>query len=278
MSADVRIALAGIAGYGDSYLEALLNNPRTAWAGGRLVAVVDSAPQRCRRLDALAGRGIPVHESFDELFDATAPAGGVDLMIICTPIHLHARQTCFALRRGASTLCEKPLAGTVEDALRMAECERAAGDGRFVAIGYQWSFSHAVQALKRDVLAGTLGRPVRLKTVCVFPRPVTYFRRNDWVGRIRTEGGEAVHDSPTNNATSHYLHNMLYLLGRTRETSAMPRTLQAELYRANDIENYDTTALRAELAGGAEVLFYTTQAVAGRVGPVCHFEFEHATG
>jgi predicted dehydrogenase len=276
MTHEVKVALAGIAGYGDSYLEALLHNPRTAASGARLVGVADPAPQRCRKLDELRDRDIPVHASLDDLFDAAGPAG-IDLMLICTPIHLHARQTCLALRRGASVLCEKPLAGTVEDALRMADCERAAGDGKFVAIGYQWSFSHAVQALKRDIMAGVLGRPVRLKTMVFFPRPVTYFRRNNWVGRIRTEGGDAVLDSPTNNATSHYLHNMLYLLGRTRETSAMPLTLQAELYRANEIENYDTTALRAEMPGGVEVLFYTTHAVAGRVGPVCHFEFEHAT-
>ena len=69
---------------------------------------------------------------------------------------------------------------------------------------------------------------------------------------------------------------MFYLLGETRETSAMPVSVQAELYRANDIENYDTTALRAKLASGTELLFYSTYAVSQRLGPRCAFEFENA--
>ena len=46
-----------------------------------------------------------------------------------------------------------------------------------------------------------------------FPRPLSYFKRNDWAGHLRTPAGEDVLDSPLNNATAHYLHNMLYVLG-----------------------------------------------------------------
>jgi len=66
---------------------------------------------------------------------------------------------------------------------------------------------------------------------------MAYFRRNDWVGRIRTDAGHCVFDSPANNAAAHYLHIMLYLLGATREGAAMPASVQAETYRANAIEN-----------------------------------------
>jgi hypothetical protein len=89
--------------------------------------------------------------------------------------------------------------------------------------------------------------------------------------------GDGVLDSPANNATAHYLHNMLYLLGRTRETSATPMTVQAELYRANDIENYDTAAIRAVTDAGVEVLFYTSHTVQEQLGVLCQFEFELAT-
>jgi hypothetical protein len=115
-----------------------------------------------------------------------------------------------------------------------------------------------------------------MKTLVFFPRGLSYFRRNDWVGRIRTEEGAGVLDSPVNNATSHYLHNMFYLLGASRGASAMPAVVQAELYRANEIENYDTAAIRAVTEAGTEIFFYTTHAVAERKGPVMHFEFEHA--
>jgi predicted dehydrogenase len=146
----------------------------------------------------------------------------------------------------------------------------------FAAIGFQWSFSHAIQSLKRDIMEGVLGRPVRLSTLVLWPRPMQYFQRNDWAGKIRMPDGAGVFDSPVNNATAHFLHNMLYILGRTRETSATPLTLQSELYRANEIENYDTAALRCVMDEGVELLFYTTHAVPDRRGPRCRYEFEKA--
>jgi hypothetical protein len=56
----------------------------------------------------------------------------------------------------------------------------------------------------------------------------------------------------------------------------MPVTVEAELYRANEIENYDTAAIRAITDGGTEVLFYTTHDTPERKGPVMRFEFEKA--
>jgi predicted dehydrogenase len=263
----VKVALIGIAGYGDHYLEALLHNPRAS--GARLVAVADPAAHRCTRLPELRQLGIPIFADLESLL-TNVP---VDLVMIATPIHLHAAQTCLALDHGVNVLCEKPLASALADALHMLACEQR--NGNFVAIGYQWSFSDAVQALKRDVMAGVLGRPIRFKTIVFFPRGIHYFRRNDWVGKLRTTGGEPVLDSPVNNATAHYLHNMLYLLGRSHQSSAVPVMVQSELYRANAIENYDTAALRVVTDQGVEILFYTTHAVGKPLGPVCHFEFEN---
>jgi len=266
---EVKIGLAGIGGYGDAYLESML--PRQKALGSRLVGVVDPQPQRCRRLAELNDAGAPVHATIQELF-ADSP---VDLMLIVTPIHLHAAQTCFALSQGANVSCEKPIAGTLADAARMVEAQ-AKHPGLFVAIGFQWSFSDAVQALKRDIMAGVLGRPIRMRALGLLPRPLAYFRRNNWAGRMFTADGGGVFDSPVNNAAGHYLHNMFYLLGPTRETSAAPVTVRAELYRANEIENYDTAAIRCRVEGGAEVLFYTSHACGERRGPRSRYEFENA--
>jgi predicted dehydrogenase len=263
---NVNIALAGIAGYGDAYLEAIL--PRQESVGARLVGVVDPQPQRCKRLGELQERNVPIHATMQALFESDR----IDLMLIVTPIHLHATQTCFAMHNGANVLCEKPIAGTLRDALRMAEAQ--ATSKQFAAIGYQWSFSQAVQSLKRDIMDGVLGRPIRMKSIALHPRPSAYFRRNDWAGRLYSQDGAGIFDSPANNATAHFLHNMFYLLGRTRETSAMPAIVQAELYRANAIENFDTAAIRCYTECGVDVLFYTSHAISQRRGPRSTFEFE----
>jgi hypothetical protein len=42
---------------------------------------------------------------------------------------------------------------------------------------------------------------------------------------------------------------MLYLLGDSPTTSGVPARVEAQLYRAHDIENYDTAILRCEMAG-----------------------------
>lgn len=268
----VKAAVVGISGYGASYLNTLLNHP--AVVPFELVGVADPASHRCPHLDGLQRRDVAIFESQDELIAARPD---VELVMIATPIHLHARQTCSAIDAGASVLVEKPLAGSLADANRILEADRIARQcGRFVAVGYQWSFSSAVQALKADILAGKLGRPKRMRAWVSFPRDTSYFARNGWAGRILTDAGDAVYDSPANNATAHYLHNMLYLLGASIDTAARPVDVTAELYRANPIENYDTAAIRATLDNGAELLFYTTHATTER--SICAiYEFENAT-
>jgi predicted dehydrogenase len=274
MSSRVKAALVGISGYGLSYLDALLNGNRAAQEV-ELVAAVDPMAEQSRRVEDLRERRIPIYPSLPAMFKATP---SIELVMLVTPIHLHAPQTCLALQQtGVSVLCEKPLAGSLADARRVLAAEQRAAPGQFVAIGYQWSFSQAVAALKNDIMTGALGRPLRLRTMVSFPRPLSYFKRNDWAGHLRTPAGEDVLDSPVNNATAHYLHNMLYLLGASREHSATPATVQAELYRANDIENYDTAAMRCFTGAGTQILFFTTHAAADLIGPRSIFEFERAT-
>lgn len=147
---------------------------------------------------------------------------------------------------------------------------------RFVAVGYQWSFSDAIQALKADILAGRLGAPRRAKALVLWPRTAAYYARNNWAGRLRMPDRRWVLDSPVSNATAHYLHNLFYLLGEQRESSAQPLTIQAELYRANPIENCDTAALRCTTAGGVEVLYYTSHAIPDTNGPRFQLEFDDA--
>ncbi len=84
-------------------------------------------------------------------------------------------------------------------------------------------------------------------------------------------------DSPVNNATAHYLHNMLYVLGDSIQTSATLVSLTGELYRANDISNFDTGALRCVTDQGVEVLFWSAHAVERLNGPLAVYEFTNAT-
>jgi predicted dehydrogenase len=264
-SRPVAVVLVAIGGYGQTYVNALLDQELPLRA--TVVGVVDPFAEGCPRLAEIRQRGLPVYADL-ESFYARHQA---ELAVISSPIHLHGPQTCMALERGSHVLCEKPAAATIQEVRRMqAAGERA---GRFAAIGYQWSFSTAVQALKADILTGRFGAPQRLRTLVLWPRNEAYYRRNHWAGALRTARGDWVLDSPVNNATAHYLHNMFYVLGATPGSSAMPVRLTAELYRANPISNYDTGVVRAWTAAGVEVLFYTTHTTVQQRGPEFVYEF-----
>jgi predicted dehydrogenase len=265
----VRVAFVGVAGYGASHLgHALAEGQRGSL---EIAGVVDPYAEKSPHWAAVRALGVPVYADLDA-FHRERQA---DLTVIATPIHLHCPHTCAALAHGSHVLCEKPAAATIQDARRMAAAERETG--RRAAIGYQWSYSDAVQELKASLRAGEMGKPRRLRTLVSWPRTASYYARCDWAGARASASGAWVLDSPVNNATAHYLHNALYVLGAESDEAATPVSVQAELYRANAIGNYDTAALRVRTAEGAEILFYTSHAVPSVIGPQFVYECDEAT-
>lgn len=265
---EVTVAMVALGGYGNSYLAELFN--ASAEHNARFVAGIDPNPVACRFLDTFKETGVPIYPDLDSFYAASS----ADLVVLSPPIHLHLPFVQKALAHGSHVLCEKPVTATVQDAWMMAEAQRKAN--RLVGIGYQWSFSPAVQTLKRDVMDGVLGRPLRLRTKVFWPRGDSYYGRNTWAAKLRAPNGAWILDSPAHNATAHYLHNCFYVLGATRETSAWPVDVQAELYRANPVENYDTAAIRCHTEAGVEILFYTAHPVTNNIGPIFSYEFENA--
>ncbi len=193
MPETIKVALVGAGGYGQYYANELLNNHQDRI---QLVGVIDPFVERSPYVDAFRAGRIPLYNDLSDFFQAST----AQLVCIASPIQLHAEQTIMALEHGASVLCEKPLCATIQDARRMAEADAQASG--FAAIGYQWSFSPAIQSLKADILNGTLGRPVRLKSRVYWPRTNAYYSRNRWAGRINLDDGAWVLDSPAGNAAA----------------------------------------------------------------------------
>jgi hypothetical protein len=67
---------------------------------------------------------------------------------------------------------------------------------------------------------------------------------------------------------------MFYVLGKDKDSSAKPVEVEAELYRANAIENFDTAAARIKTEEGVEILFFVSHAADEDRGPVVRYEFE----
>ncbi|MCJ7679666.1 MAG: Gfo/Idh/MocA family oxidoreductase [Candidatus Aminicenantes bacterium] len=262
------VILIGIGGMGDSTARALLNDfpPEECF----LRAAVDPFPDRALVYPSLRQRGIPV---FETLSRCLKEVDG-DLAVIASPIQHHVRQCLESLQAGMSVLCEKPLTGAVQEGRTLIGALRRTS--LWIEIGYQWSFSLPIQDLKRDIGHGIWGEPVRMKSLCLWPRNESYYQRNDWAGKRQDEEGRWILDSPANNAMAHFLHNMLYLLGDNREESAVPVSVEANACRAFPIENFDSVACRVRTDKGVELLFFASHAVPDITGPV--FELECAEG
>jgi predicted dehydrogenase len=82
----------------------------------------------------------------------------IDLIDICAPGNVHAEIAIAALEAGKHVLCEKPLANTVEEAVRMtAAAEIAARSGVFAMVGFSYRRVPAITFARDLVASGRLG-------------------------------------------------------------------------------------------------------------------------
>ncbi len=267
MKTQVSILLVGIGGYANYVVEELLNKSEREKV--LIDGVVDPYPESCRSLSEIKRNNIPVYTTIEQAYGVNIP----DIAVISSPINFHCYQTCFALSQGSNVLCEKPISATVQDALKMIKVKN--NMGKILSIGYQWSFSKAIQTLKEDISKGLFGKATRLRTLALVPRDHQYYGRR-WAGKYADSEGNLILDSVANNATSHYLHNMFFTLGDKYNTSVKPKSVIAELYRANNIQTFDTAAMRAWTEDDVEILFIVSHAVKEAIGPTFCFEFEKA--
>jgi predicted dehydrogenase len=141
-----RVAIVGTGGIARVHLRMVRE------LGGKLVAV-------CGR--TLAGAQILANVgAYDDparMLRECAP----DVVHVCSPHHLHAEHSIVALNAGAHVLCEKPMATSVADGLRMAEAADRAG--RIGAIAYNYRGYPLIEVLRGKISAGAFGA---IRRVC----------------------------------------------------------------------------------------------------------------
>lgn len=268
-SKPIAIVLVGIGGYGYYYLKTLFEEfPASSI---ELRGVIDPFAEQSNYYSEIKRRKILIFETLEQFYSNGYQA---DLAVIASPLHFHVSQSCTALKNGSFVLCDKPIGTTVQEAEELIKVRDTYK--RWVMIGYQWSFSSAIQSLKKDIMKGLFGAPLRLKTLCFWPRDLGYYRRNSWAGRKKDDSGRWVLDSPANNAMAHFLHNLFYVLGEEIYLSAWPVEVTAELYQAYPIENFDSIACRILTTTGRELLFYASHTTYEDKGPMFNFQFEDA--
>ena len=263
----VSVILVGVGGYAGIYAEAMLSEKAV---DARIEAVVTTNSSKSVYYDAFVSQGIPMHADLAACLNNHK----ADLAVISTPIGLHFSQSMLCLLHDCNVLVEKPICANVNDAIELESAQSKYG--KFVAVGFQNSYFEDMLKMKRHIMDGVYGKPIRFKTVYAPRRGMSYYKRNGWAGRIKSDDGNHILDSPINNACAHYLHLMLFMLGDALDEALMPITVEAETYRANpNIENYDVAALRCKLPRDIELLYYAAHALEEHgISPRCCFEFE----
>jgi myo-inositol 2-dehydrogenase/D-chiro-inositol 1-dehydrogenase len=121
--------------------------------GSRVSAVFDVATDRAAQLAAQVGA--TAHPSWQ----AVIADPDVDAVVIASPGELHPDQTIACIEAGKPVLCEKPLATTPPEALRVVRAEAAVGR-RLVQIGFMRRYDLGYLDVKKAMCDGTIGEPL----------------------------------------------------------------------------------------------------------------------
>lgn len=187
------------------------------------------------RLDEVSRRhgGVRVTTDFEEVLAAP----DVDIVDICTPSSLHVPQTKAALAAGKHVICEKPVAGSLDELQALRDAEEVA-TGRLMPI-FQYRWGQGSLAAKAIVEAGIAGRPLAATAETHWYRTAEYYAspwRGTWAGEL---GG---------TMTTHaiHIHDMLcWLMGPVESVFGRGATL------VHGIETEDTASASVRFRSGA---------------------------
>lgn len=255
-----RVAIIGVSGYGSIHLQ-LARESRDRGEIRITAAAIINPQEESATIAELRAQGAEIFTDYAEMF--RRHAGRIDLCLIPTGIHWHARMTIAALEAGANVLVEKPLAGSVGEVDEIRRVEQRTG--RFVAVGFQSFYEPATVWLKQELQRGVIGDIRSVRFLGVWPRPRGYFTRNNWAGRLQVDG-VAVLDSPLNNAFAHFVMLSLFLVG-AEQAAGTPTLEGVELLRAHAIESFDTAVVRSLTADGVKMWLGASHACRETVEP-----------
>jgi predicted dehydrogenase len=161
----------------------------------------------------------------------------VDAVVLATPHSMHTEQIVAAARAGKHVFTEKPLGLDSASARRAAQA--CADAGVTLGVGYNWRFQPALQAIRRMIDEGALGRVLHLEGNFCGPSAFR-FPKGHW----RHEATEGPAGGMTGRGV-HVLDAMLYLAGHIAQVTAQSVRL------AQDFGMDDTTSMLLRFASGA---------------------------
>ncbi|XUL93771.1 Gfo/Idh/MocA family protein [Streptomyces galilaeus] len=145
----VRIGVIGAGWIGNEHIQRLTHTV----TGARVTAVTDIDPARAAEAAGPVGARILPDGA------AVIAADDVDAVLVTSWGPTHAEHVLTAIAAGKPVFCEKPLATTSEDCLRIVEAEIAHGR-RLVQVGFMRRYDAGYRQLKHFIDSGQIGEPL----------------------------------------------------------------------------------------------------------------------
>lgn len=246
----LKVAIAGLGGYARAHHLVFQHLEKAGEV--RLIATCDPALPKlgelCQEL-SFAERGVSTYTDFAEMMQHHS--ADLDLVVIATPVHLHAPMHAACVQAGIACYLEKPPTLNPAELEQMIATEQQA---RYAThVGFHFIHQEERRKLKQRMLDGEFGAFLGASYRGLTRRSRHYFERNGWAGRLMMHGNLLL-DSCCGNAMAHQINNILFFAGQEGlDAWAQPREIQAELYRANAIEGTDTVFARCTLESGFDI-------------------------
>ncbi len=158
LAAPLKAAVIGVGSMGQHHARVYTALPTTT-----LVGVADVNADRAEQLASTYG--VRAYADYRRMLDTEDP----DLVTVAVPTSLHEAVATRAMESGAHVLIEKPIAATIGEAQRLIE--RAEDLERKMMVGHIVRFDPAIQALKKHLDDGELGRIFQIMCRRVGPFP-----------------------------------------------------------------------------------------------------------
>jgi myo-inositol 2-dehydrogenase/D-chiro-inositol 1-dehydrogenase len=161
----VRVGVIGVGTIGEDHIRRLTQ----VLSGARVVAVTDIDADRAAAVADRAG-GVRLHGDGHDLIADDE----IDGVLVTSWSSAHAEHVQACLAAGKPVFCEKPLASTPEECVRILEAEAALGR-RLLQVGFMRRYDPAYRALKAVLAEGTIGPPTIFHSVHRNPSAPDYF-------------------------------------------------------------------------------------------------------
>ena len=229
----MRFAVLGTGDIGKLRAESIVANPDT-----ELVAVADVDLARAQSIAAGTAA-----KAFADYRDAIS-AGGLDAVVVSSPVHLHEEMCLAALEAGSHVLCEKPLANSLEACRRIL---KAAEDrGLTLGVGFNHRFYPAMKYAEECVRTGVIGRLDHLRVFGGHDGSGSF--RKDWMYKGPLSGGGTMMD-----VGIHMTDLVNYIAGDIVEVSAVAT---GDVWKVEGSEDNAVAVMRT--ARGIPVVYQAT--------------------